>query len=109
MQEGIRLNPFMPSWYSVILGVTYYSLGNYVEAVQAFRRIPTPGYWVRARLAATYGKLGSSAAAEAEVAKILEEKPGFTIRDFFLQDVLLERVEDREHLRDGLVKAGLPD
>jgi adenylate cyclase len=108
MQEGIRLNPFMPSWYSVVLGVTYYSLSNYVEAVQAFRRIPTPGYWVRARLAATYGQLGSSAAAEAEVAKILEEKPGFTIREFFVQDVLLERVEDREHLRDGLVKAGLP-
>jgi len=26
-----------------------------------------------------------------------------------MSDVLLERPEDREHLREGLIKAGLPE
>ncbi|TIM26332.1 MAG: tetratricopeptide repeat protein [Mesorhizobium sp.] len=108
MQEATRLNPFQPIWYGVRLGVALYSLKRYAEAAQALKRIPTPGYWSRARLAACYGQLGRSAEAEAQKAAILLEKPDFTIAEFFRRDVLLERAEDQELLREGLLKAGLP-
>lgn len=108
MQEAIRSNPFHPIWYHVRRAVPLYSLQRYAEAAQALRHIPTPGYWSRARLAACYGQLGLTAAAEAQKAAILLEKPDFTIAEFFRRDVLLERAEDRELLREGLIKAGLP-
>jgi adenylate cyclase len=109
MQDALRLNPFQPTWYNSRLGVALYSLKQYIEAVRSFLQIPTPGYWTRARLAACYGQLGRAAEAEAQVTAILQLKPDFTIADFMLRDVLLEREDDRVHLREGLVKAGLPE
>jgi len=108
MEEAVRLNPFHPTWYGARLCIALYSLKRYSEAVQAFNRIPTPGYWSRARLAACYGQLGRTADAEAQRVAILQQKPDFTIAEFFRQDVLLERAEDRQLLREGLLKAGLP-
>ena len=104
----MRLNPFQPTWYSVRLGVPLYSLRRYAEAAQAFRRMASSGYWSRARLAACCGQPGRTAEAEALKAAILLHKPDFTIGEFFRRDVLLERAEDRELLREGLIKAGLP-
>ena len=51
---------------------------------------------------------GRTAEAEEQKAAILQEKADFTIAEFFRRDVLLERAEDRELLREGLIKAGLP-
>ena len=42
------------------------------------------------------------------VSAVLAEKPDFSIESYMRQDVLLERAEDRDHLREGLIKAGLP-
>ena len=109
MQEAGRLNPFPPVWYHARFGVVYYSLGRFAEAAQEFSEIPTPGYWLRARLAACDAQLGRTAEVEALKAAILEERPDFSIAEFFRKDVLLERAEDRELLREGLIKAGLPE
>jgi adenylate cyclase len=108
MQEATRLNPFQPSWYGTRLGVPLYSLRRYAEAAQAFRRMASTNYWSQARLAACCGQLGRTEEAEALKAAILLQKPDFTIVEFLRRDVLLERDEDRELLREGLIKAGLP-
>ena len=109
IDTAIRLNPLYPTWYNVFLGIALYSLRRYEEAAQALQRVSEKGYWSRARLAACYGQLGRTKDAEAQVIAILQQKPDFTIEDFFHRDVLLERTEDRELLRDGLIKAGLPN
>ena len=108
MEEGMRLNPFQPILYSARMGIALYSLKRYADAAQALKRVPAMGYWSRTRLAACYGQLGRTAEAEAQKTAILLEKPDFTIAEFFRRDVLLERSEDRELLREGLIKAGLP-
>ena len=38
----------------------------------------------------------------------LQVRPDFSISAFLMRDILLERAEDREHLREGLIKAGFP-
>jgi TolB-like protein/class 3 adenylate cyclase/Tfp pilus assembly protein PilF len=109
MAAARRLNPFHPTWYNHSLGIALYSLRQYGEAAQAFRQLPNPGPWSRARLAACYAQAGRSEEAEAQRAAILKQRPDFSTARFLHHDVLLERAEDREHLRDGLLRAGLPE
>ena len=59
-------------------------------------------------MAACYGQLGNTAEAEGQKKAILLIKPDFTIAEFLRLDVLLERAEDRDLLREGLIKAQLP-
>jgi hypothetical protein len=70
--------------------------------------MPYPGTWSRARLAACYAQLERKAEAQAAVAEILRLQPDFTTAEYMRNSVLLERAEDRELLREGLIKAGLP-
>ena len=109
MERAIRLNPFHHAWYHTQRAIPLYSLGRYAEAVNDFKRVPEPGYWSKARLAACYAQLGQVAEAKAASAAVLRMRPGFSTAEFLTRDVLLERAEDREHLRDGLIKAGLPE
>ncbi len=52
--------------------------------------------------------MGVTEEVERLRAAILNERPDFSTTTFLKRDVLLERVEDREHLHDGLILAGLP-
>jgi tetratricopeptide (TPR) repeat protein len=108
LEAAVRLNPFHPPWYNAHFGIAFYSLGRFDEAAQALRRLPDPGTWSLARLAACYGQLGKSAEAQVAVAEILRLQPDFSTAEYVRTNVLLERAEDRELLRDGLLKAGLP-
>jgi len=107
MGEAMRLNPLHPLWYHVRVALPLYSLKRFAEAAREFRKIPTPGYWSLARLAACQGQMDSSAEAAATKARILALKPDFTVADFMERDVLLEREVDRILLLEGLTKAGL--
>jgi len=109
MEAAIRLNPLHPTWYYADLGVAFYTLRRYAEAAQAFKRLPDPLQWSRARLAACYAQLGRGTEAQAQTAEVMRLNPGFSIREYFRTSILLEREEDREHLREGLMKAGLPE
>jgi tetratricopeptide (TPR) repeat protein len=108
MEGAMRLNPFYHSWYNGQRGIALYSLRRYAEAAKDFSKFP-PGYWSGARLAACHGQLGQTAEALKTAAMVLRLKPDFSIREFLRTDVLLERAEDREHLREGLINAGLPE
>jgi adenylate cyclase len=108
LEAAVRLNPLFPPWYNAHFGIALYSLGRFAEAAQALRRMPYPGTWSRARLAACYAQLERKAEAQAAVAEILRLQPDFTTAEYMRNSVLLERAEDRELLREGLIKAGLP-
>jgi adenylate cyclase len=103
-----RLNPFHPAWYNFGLGIALYSLGRYAEAAQAFKQLPDPGPWSRARLVACCAQQGESEEVQVQASAILRLRPDFSIATFLQRGVLLERPEDRELLREGLIKAGLP-
>jgi len=108
-EAAIRLNPLHPPWYNTPFGIALYSLRRFAEAAQALKRIPDPGTWSRVRLAACYAQLERSAEAQAAVAEVLRLQPDFSTAEFIRKSVLLERSEDRELLREGLLKAGFPE
>jgi TolB-like protein len=109
MARAIRLNPFHHTWYYTQQAIPLYSLGRYAEAATNLKRVPDPGYWSSARLAACHALLGQVAEAKIASANVLRMRPDFSTADFLMRDVLLERPEDRDHLREGLIKAGLPE
>jgi adenylate cyclase len=108
MDVARRLNPLHPTWYNFSVGIALYTLRRYDEAAHAFKRLPNLGSWARARLAACLAQLGQTSDAHAEVTAVLRRHPDFSTEQFLNRDVLLERVEDREHLREGLRGAGFP-
>jgi tetratricopeptide (TPR) repeat protein len=109
IEKAMRLNPFHPPWYNYDMGLALYSVRRFEEAARAFGRIPNPGPSARARRAACYGQLGSAVEAAAEVAEVLRRRPNFSMADYIRRTVMLERPEDRDLLREGLRKAGLPE
>jgi adenylate cyclase len=107
IERAMRLNPFHPPWYHVQFATGLYQLGRFSEAAQALRRAPHIGGWSY-RLAACYGQLGRAEEAKTEIAAILRADPGFSTGRLVDGAVLMERAEDRERLREGMLKAGLP-
>ncbi len=109
INEGMRLNPFPPSWYEAALANVLYLLERYDEAALALSELPNPGPYTHARLAACYAQSHRIAEAHAEVALVLKDRPNFSTADFLTRVVILERPDHRELLRHGLLKAGLPE
>jgi TolB-like protein/Tfp pilus assembly protein PilF len=108
LEAAVRLNPLHPPWYNAQFGVALYSLRRFAEAAQALNRLPNRGAWSRARLAACYAQLERTSDAQAAVAEVLRLQPNFSTADYIRNSAILERSEDRELLREGLIKAGLP-
>jgi tetratricopeptide (TPR) repeat protein len=107
LEAAARLNPLHPG-YNPYFGIALYSLRRFEEAARALKRM-RPSAWSRARLAACYAQLNWTAEAQAAVAEVLRLQPDFSSAEYMRKSVLLERAEDRELLREGLIKAGLPE
>lgn len=108
IDEGYRLNPFPPPWYSAALGNALYILGRYEDAAAALKELPNPGPFTCARLVACYAQAGNTNATETAKAQLLQRCPDFSTEDFIRRGLLLERPEQLELFRQGLLKAGLP-
>lgn len=107
----MRLDPFYlpitPRW----MGVAHYMLKEYQEALPPLREaaLRLPNFQgAHSTLAATYAQLGEMGKAAAEAAEVLRINPQFTINGTGATNVFRRRV-DREHLVDGMKKAGLPE
>ncbi|WP_244749842.1 hypothetical protein [Mesorhizobium sp. L-2-11] len=67
---------------------------------------PTKSPWQMAREAACLAQLGRLDEARAKAAEVLRRKPGFSVR---AEMPHYRYPADAEHLRKGLLKAGLPE
>ena len=100
--------PATPRWYDLIFGIALYSLRRFAEAAQAFKQMPLPTSWSCARLAACYAQLGGPQRHRQRSRRSCGLQPDFSTAEYMRKSVLLEHAEDRELLREGLIKAGLP-
>jgi adenylate cyclase len=112
LEASMRLDPFYPAVVSGWLGFAHYMLKQSTRALPALRdfvsRAPNPraGHmW----LAATYAQLGQLEEARTAAAEVLRIQPDYTISGTTMRILGFESADDREHLVDGLRKAGLPE
>lgn len=106
IREAMRLNPFHPEWYWLDLGSAFLAARRHADAIEAYKRRTRPQVWVLSRLASCYVHLGRTVEAQETVTRILELNPGFRIstsrRGLWSDD-------DTNHVREGMLRAGLPD
>jgi adenylate cyclase len=108
-ERALRMNPFPPSWYFVLLGYGYRLLRDYEQAIQAFKKAinkePT-NLFARIYLAATYAMSGREKEAQAQAHEALRIDPSFSLEYFARQSPYKDHAET-ERVVDALRKAGL--
>ena len=82
IREAMRLNPFHPSWYWSMVGRCLHTLGRFDEAVEAFRRMEEPPFYVHAYLASCLKMLGDENGAARERAALYDKRPDFSLEAF---------------------------
>ncbi|HEY6381829.1 MAG TPA: adenylate/guanylate cyclase domain-containing protein [Pseudolabrys sp.] len=108
IHRAMRLNPYHPQRFWSHLGRAQYTARLYADAIQSFSKLTAPDYAHHAFLAASAAQLGNRTAAGAHVQEVLQREPTFST-EAFLDTLHYQQRSDKEHLRDGLVKAGLPN
>jgi adenylate cyclase len=108
VEKAQRLNPAAPRWYTWNLGIAYYLLRRYDDAITALRRGRPLGPMAYRWLAASFAQLGREADAKAAAEEYLKLTPDFSLARH-LEMMHFQHSDDREHYADGLRKAGLPD
>ncbi|RWO61534.1 adenylate/guanylate cyclase domain-containing protein [Mesorhizobium sp.] len=105
-RRAIRLDPYVKFAWGT-LAFCLYAVRRYEEALAANRKLGHElSPWMMAREAACLAQLGRLDEARARAAEVVRRKPGFSIR---AEMPHYRYPADAEHLREGLLKAGLPE
>jgi adenylate cyclase len=108
IKRAMRLNPYHPERFWNHLGRAQFTARLYSDAVQSFSRISKPDHTHHAFLAAASASMGNATAAAAHAAEVLRLAPDFTVAAY-LTTTHYKQDGDREHYRNALLKAGLPE
>ena len=108
IRRAMRLNPYHPERYWNHLGRAQYTARAYADAIESFSRIVRPDHSHHAFLAASSAQLGNKTAAAAHAREATTLEPSFSINKY-LATLHYKEAADREHYREGLIKAGLPE
>jgi adenylate cyclase len=104
IRRAMRLNPYHPERYWNHLGRAQYTARAYADAIESFSRIARPDYSHHASSA----QIGNKTAAAAHAREVIALEPSFAIKKH-LATLHYKDGADREHYREGLIKAGLPE
>ena len=107
VRRAMRLNPFHPERFWAHLGRAQYATRAYADAIASFSKLTEPDHTHHAFLAASSAQLGNHTAAAAHAREVLQRQPAFTV-EHCLKTLHFRRPSDTEHVREGLLKAGLP-
>jgi adenylate cyclase len=99
---------FEPSWYWRMLGIVFFVARRHDEVIAAFKKSPIIPFWVHGYLAACYVHTDRIADAKRHAAEALRLAPDFSVIQSAAKDPF-QRETDRQHLIEGMRKAGLPD
>lgn len=106
--KAMKLNPHHPERFWSHLGRARFTARNYHEAIAAFMHMSKMDVMQHAFLAAAYGWLGDRTAAEAHVGRLRALDPDFDL-EAFLGTMHYTDEADLEHLREGLLHAGIAE
>jgi TolB-like protein/tetratricopeptide (TPR) repeat protein len=109
LKEARQLDPFFnPSWYWREVGTAHFLCRRYQDAITAIKRTTNLSYSAHAYLAACYAFLEQLSEAQNHARDVMRLLPSFVSSRFTAKQEF-KRPEDRQHLHEGLRKAGLPD
>jgi adenylate cyclase len=108
IEKARRLNPFHPDWYGEALMHALYVAKRYHEVITVANTIRMGTISNYLDLAGSYAQLGRIDAAREIVAKILDQRPDFSI-SWWRERIKFADPADLDHYLDGLYKAGLPE
>ena len=107
IRRAMRLNPYHPERFWSHLGRAQYTARLYADAIASYSKLTAPDQTHHAFLAASSAQLGNRTAASAHTHEVLQRQPDFTVQNL-LQTLHYRQPSDTEHVREGLLKAGLP-
>jgi adenylate cyclase len=108
VQRAMQLDPLGANGFAHLLGRALRADRRYEEAIAAYKQIHTVRYQHHAEMAACYAASGTDHEAAKQKAETLRLNPGFSI-ETYIASLSYKNAADREHLRDSLHKAGLPE
>ena len=108
IRKAMRLNPYHPERFWSHLGRAQYTARAYADAIQSYSKLTAPDHTHHAFLAASSAQLGNATAAAAHAGEVLKREPAFSVESY-LATLHYKQPSDLQHMRDGLVKAGLPE
>jgi adenylate cyclase len=106
--KAMRLNPYHPERFWNHLGRAYFGARRYTEAVEALKHITVLDHLHHGALAACHAYLGNDAAARDHIREARKLQPDLRI-ETYMPALHYKQGSDREHIRHGLLKAGLPE
>ncbi len=109
IETAMRLNPLYPFFYPHYVGMACLAMRRHEEAAKALRRAITrnpDSLWSHLFLASCLGHLGEEDQAGAALAEARRNSPDFSV-DQSTGLLPYKKDADFDHLRDGLLRAGL--
>ncbi|TIP25763.1 MAG: adenylate/guanylate cyclase domain-containing protein [Mesorhizobium sp.] len=106
IRKAMQLNPHHPERFWSHLGKAHFAARQYGEAIEAFMHLSTMDSVQHAFAAACYGWLGDEIAAAAHLRKVKTLDPQFDL-DSFIATLHYAQESDVQHVREGLLKAGI--
>jgi tetratricopeptide (TPR) repeat protein len=101
-------DPLKQAYFYQILAIALFTEKRYEEALQTLNQASSLQYYDHALMAAANAHLGKEQEAGSEAAEVARTRPGTTI-PWMLKIVPYKHQADRDHLAEGLRKAGLPE
>ena len=108
VQKAMELDPLGANGYAHLLGRALRAARRYEDAIGAYRQVRKPRFQHHAEMAACYAAIGTDHEAAKQKAETLGLNPNFSTAAY-IASLPYKNASDREHLRDSLHKAGLPD
>ncbi len=107
VRRAMRLNPYHPERFWSHLGRAQYGARAYGDAIASYSKLTAPDFGHHAFLAASLAQVGNRVAAGAHAREVMEREPAFSAKTF-LDTLHYRQPADAEHVREGILKAGLP-
>jgi adenylate cyclase len=107
VRHAMLLNPLHPGWYWQELGVVYYSMEEYSEAINIFQRNWELGTYDMAFIAACHVANGNVDDAKSICRQALEKEPGASVK-LFTQFENYQDESKSQLLIERMLTAGFP-
>ena len=108
IETALRLDPLNVNERAHLMGRALYACRRYTEAIEAFKQRTKPRRGHLAEFAACYAQAGMETDAQRQAAAELQLGPNFSITKY-VERLPFAEAADRDHLVEGLRKAGLPE